>query len=81
MIEHNTEKDMWRTLVRVVAVEDHAIWFTISAHMPGVAVLVSKEILPTSIVEQSAEGKKFHAMCNIGCNNIRDLRFEKWEDK
>jgi hypothetical protein len=80
MIDY-TEKDRWRALVRVVAVEDHAIWFTVPAHMSGVAILVSKEILPTNIVELSVVGKRFHAMCNLGCDNIRDLRFEKWEDK
>lgn len=80
MIDYK-EKNMWRTLVRVVAVEEDAIWFTASAHMPNVAVLISEEILPTNIVELAVVGKRFHAMCNLGCDNIRDLRFEKWEDK
>jgi hypothetical protein len=80
MIDY-TEKDMWRSLVRVVAVEDTGVWFVVSSHMAGIAILVSNEELPTNIVELAVVGKRFHAMCNLGCDNIRDLRFENWEDK
>jgi hypothetical protein len=79
MIDY-TEKDMWRTLVRVIAVEDHAIWFTVPSYMPRVAILISKEILPLNIVELAVVGRRFHAMANIGCEDIRQLRFEKWEE-
>lgn len=76
-----TERKMWRTLVRVNRVlESGLLDVCVPAYDPRLSIYFKRQALPAEIYKAALEGQKyFHAMANIGVEQTEYLRFSDWE--
>lgn len=72
-------KRMWRTLIRVILIEDDGVWITLPSWNPRAALMIKNEEIPKEIVEIMLPGKRLHARCNTGNEYIYNLVFSDWE--
>ncbi len=72
---------LWRTLVRVVGFNNTHVDVVVPGFDATMVLGLPFEELPTDVVERIKRGGNihFHAMVNIGTDNIFRLRFENWE--
>lgn len=73
---------LWRTLICVNGWTRDYMYIRIPGYAAERIIKVKKAIFPSSILSTVKQGGRyFHAHVNIGAENDRDLRFERWESE
>ena len=72
---------MWRTLVRIDAIEANFIYIIVPGWDTTEAISIGMDELPSHIRPIVAVDKRMHVQINVGCESVNDLYFGEWEVK
>ena len=75
------DRKLWRTLVRIDAIEKNHIYIIIPGWDTSEAIAIGKDELPEHIKPIIELDKRMHIQINIGCESVNDLYFGEWEIK
>lgn len=71
--------NLWRTLIRVAAVDEHKCCVLIPAWNTSEIICIDISNIPEDIRPVLWPGKRLHAEVNIGAEKAEDLMFANWE--
>lgn len=70
----------WRVLIRVKFVGTDFVWLIIPAWDSKTHVSVAKSAVPEQILQRINQGEiRFHAMVNLGVDDLDELDIKDWE--
>jgi hypothetical protein len=79
--EIRADRKLWRTLVRIDAIEENHIYIIIPGWDTSEAIAIGKDELPAHIKPIIDLDKRMHIEVNVGCESVNDLYFGNWEIK
>jgi hypothetical protein len=79
--ELKADRKLWRTLVRIDAIEGNFIYIIIPGWDTTEAISIGMDELPGHIRPIVAVDKRMHVQINLGCESVKDLYFGEWEVK
>lgn len=75
--EHRMEK-YYRTLVRVTSISDDSFSVVIPGWSVNTEITINKSDVPDYIQSDLVDGKRMHALVNIGVDTVEEIKFLEW---